>query len=398
MKRTALITAILLLTGFTTAQTSSNIDIEVKNTEPTPLQTSEYADVWLEVTNTGGTTAEDVELRFQENYPFLVVRGDRSNWSIGELVPGEEYQVHLEARVDGNAVQGSNTLNFEVRQRDISFTEEVPVEVRSDRNVLAVEDVEFPEKAAPGSSNSMQLTLTNLADSQLKNIQVGLDLSGNLPMATSESSRKNIVSVAPDESRTVNYTLNIDESAENSVYKLPVNIDFENEAGTEFNQATTTGVNVGGRPELEAALNTDATLTDGSTEEVTFRLVNRGHGSADFVSMQLEETDNVQVIGSDEVYIGSMDSDDYQTASFRINVDAETESVTVDTLDMPIALEYTDSEGEQSETQTVQTELYTQQELQQYGLASSGSTVPIVVVVLLAVGGGLYYWRRRKKE
>jgi LPXTG-motif cell wall-anchored protein len=114
--------------------------------------------------------------------------------------------------------------------------------------------------------------------------------------------------------------------------------------------------------------------------------------------MQLEETDNVQVIGSDEVYIGSMDSDDYQTASFRINVDADTESVTVDTLDMPIALEYTDSGGEQSETQTVQTELYTQQELQQYGLASGGSIVPLVVVVLLAVGGGLYYWRRRKKE
>jgi len=398
MKRTALITAILLLTGFTAAQTSSQIEIDVKNTEPTPLQTSEYADIWLEVKNVGDADAENVEVRFTENYPFSVVRGDRKNWSIGELIPGEEYQIHLEARVDSNAVQSNDSLDFWVQQGGFGSTEKVPVEVRSDRNVLEVQSVDFPDKAAPGSTNQMQLGLNNPTSGQLKNIQISLDLSEDLPMATSESSTKNIVNIEAGESESINYTLNIDESAENSVYKLPIDIEFENEAGTQFNQATTTGVNVGGEPSLEPALNTDTTLKDGSTEELTFRLVNRGHGSADFVSMQLEETDNIEVIGSDEVYIGSMDSDDFQTASFRVNVNAETESVDIDTLEMPVKLEYTDSEGEQSETQTLEAQLYTQQELQQYGIASGSNIIPVIVVVVLLAAGGIYYWRRKKKK
>jgi len=398
MKRLTILTTILLFTTFTAAQTSSQIQIDLKETEPTPLQTSEYADIWLEVKNVGDADANNVEVRFTENYPFSVVRGDRKNWSIGELIPGEEYQIHLETRVDSNAVQSNDTLNFEVESGDFTFTEKVPVEVRSDRNVLEVESVEFPEKAAPGSSNQMQLTLNNPTSGQLKNIQLSLDLSEELPMATSQSSTKNIVNIEPEKSQTVNYTLNIDESAENGVYKLPISISFENEAGTQFEQSTTTGINVGGQPRLEAALNTDTTLSDGATEEITFRLVNRGHGSADFVSMKLNESRTIDVVGNDEVYIGSMDSDDFQTASFRVNVNAETESLDIDTLELPVILEYTDSEGQQTEKQTVETDLYSQQELQQYGLASSGSIIPIVVVLLLVAGGGIYYWRRKRKE
>lgn len=386
-----------MFVSFTAAQSSSNTQIELKNTEPTPLQTSEYADIWLEVRNTGNTEAKNIDIQFKENYPFKVDGDNRKNWTIPEIVPGDTYQLHLQTRVDNNAVQGNNTLNFDVKTPRLTYEEKVPVEVRSDQNVLSIMDIDFPQKAAPGSTNQMQIKMKNLASGQIKNIQVGLDItSEDLPMATSESSQKNIANIEAGETEKINYTLNIDESAENGVYKLPINKDFENEAGTAFEQSTTTGVSIGGEPRLEAALNTDKTLKDGSTEELTFRLVNRGHGSADFVSMSLEETDNIEVIGSKEVYIGSMDSDDFQTASFKINVDAETESTSVRKIEMPVKLEYTDSQGKQTETQTVQSELYTEQQLQEYGLDSNDNLIPIAVIGLVVVIGGLYYWRRKR--
>jgi hypothetical protein len=398
MKKLALITAITLFTAFTAAQTSTDIDINLKNTEPTPLQTSEYADVWLEVTNTGNTEADNVDIQFLENYPYSVDRGEKQNWSIGTLKQGEEYQLHLQTKVDENAVQGGNPLKFRVETPGVSFTENVPVEVRSDRNVLAVENIRFPEKAAPGTSNEMALKLENLADSQLKNIEVGLDVSQDtLPFATADSSTKNIEAVEPGDSVWVNYTLNVDESAENSVYKLPVSIGFENEAGTEFTQSTTTGVNVGGRPDLEVGLSTEDAITEG-TREITLRLVNQGHGSADFVSLELKENENIEVIGSNNVYIGSMDADDFQTASFRVHVSAEQESVNIDQIEMPVKLEYTDQDGEQIENQAVSAELYTQQDLQKYGLSSGGSLLVPGIVLLLVIGGGVYYWRKRQKE
>lgn len=398
MKHLTLLTALLLFTTFTAAQTSSNIDIELKNTEPTPLQTSEYADVWLEVRNTGSSEADNLEISFNENYPFSVERGDRKNWSIPELIPGDTYQLHLQTRVDNNAVQGNNTLNFDVETPGVGFEEKVPVEVRSDRNVLSVSQIEFPEKTAPGSTNQMQLELENLASGQLKNIQVSLDTSSeNLPLATSGSSQKNLASIDAGDTETLNYSLSIDESAENSVYKLPIQISFENEAGTSFEQQTTTGINVGGEPRLDVGLNTEDAITEG-TRELTFRLVNKGHGSADFVSMELQENDNVEVIGSNDVYIGSMDADDFQTASFRVHISAEQESVIVNEIELPVELSYSDQSGDQVETQDVTTELYTQQDLQRYGLTSGGSILPIVMIALLVIGGGVYYWRRRRRE
>lgn len=398
MKRLTLLTVLVLFTSFTAAQTSSNIDIELKNSEPTPLQTSEYADIWLEVRNTGSSEAENLNIQFNENYPFSVERGDRKNWSIPELIPGDTYQLHLQTRVDNNAVQGNNTLNFDVETPRMSFEEKVPVEVRSDRNVLSVQQIEFPEKAAPGSTNQMQLRLENLASGQLKNIQVSLDTSSeNLPMATAGSSQKNIASIDSGSVETLNYSLSIDESAENGVYKLPIQINFENEAGTSFEQQTTTGINVGGEPQLDVGLNTEDAVTEG-TRELTFRLVNKGHGSADFVSMELQENDNVEVIGSNDVYIGSMDADDFQTASFRVHVSAEQESVNVNEIEFPVELSYTDQNGDRVETQNAQAELYSQDDLQRYGLSSGSSILPIAVIAILIIGGGIYYWRRRRKE
>ncbi|QGA79938.1 COG1361 S-layer family protein [Candidatus Nanohalobium constans] len=397
MKQLALITTLLLFLSFTAAQTSSNIQIDLKKTEPVPLQTSEYADIWLEVTNEGTANADNIELTFEENYPFSVERGDKTNWTIGEIIPGEEYQLHLQTRVDRNALQGNNTLKFRVETGDMSYTKEVPVEVRSDRNVLSIEEVNFPDKAAPGTRQQMQLKLRNLADSQLKNIQTGLDLSGDIPMATSGASDKNLVSIEAGQTQTINYTLNIDESAENSVYKLPIDISFENEAGTEFEQSTTTGINVGGKPDLKVALDTEDSLTEGR-KELNFRLVNKGHGSADFVSMELQETDNIEVIGSNDEYIGSMDSDDFQTASFQTHIEAETESINVDQLELPVTLEYNDQDGKQTSTQNIAAEFYTKEEAKKYGLTSSGSPLPLIIVAVLLIGGGIYYWRRKRKE
>ncbi len=391
MKRTALITALMLFVALGASQTSSNIDINLKNTEPTPLQTSEYADVWLEVENTGSAEAQDFEVEFREKYPFAT--DDRKNWSISSLEPGETYQIHLQARVDGNAVQGENQLEFMVERTDFSYIEKVPVEVRSDRNVLAVEQIDFPENVAPGSSSEMSLKLRNLADSQLKNIEVSLD-STDLPFATSDASTKNLESISSD-AVWLNYSLNVDEGAENGVYKLPIDVSFENEAGTEFTQETTTGVTVGGTPDLEVGLNTEEALTDG-TREITLRLVNQGHGSADFVSLQLRENDQVEVIGSNDVYIGSMDPDDFQTASFQVNIDSDQESVDAP-LQLPVEVTYTDREGEQSEVQDVEAEVYSQQELRQYGLGGGNNLLPVAVVALVLVVGGVVYWRRKRK-
>ena len=394
MKKTILIMALMLLTFNVAAQQTQNVNVELKKTEPVPLQSSEYADIWLEVTNDGTTAARNVDVTFAENYPFTVDPDEQTSWNINELTPGEEYQIHLQTRVDENAVQGDNTLNFNVRYSGTTIQQKVPVEVRSDNNILSVENIEFPETIAPGNRGEMSITLRNLADAQLKNIEVDLDLSSNnLPFATSKSSTKNIESIDSGQNDTVSFMINVDESAENGVYRLPIDLSYENEAGTGFEQSTTSGVVIGGRPSLEVGVNNENQITAGSTETVTLRVVNRGYGSANFVQMSMDSTDDFQILSPSTVYLGDMDSDDFQTAEYRIHVDQNASD-----LSLPIQLSYSDRDGEQVEEQQVEMQIYTQQELQQLGLTPGGSMVPLAVGAVIVLAIVFYLWRRRRKK
>lgn len=389
-KHVLILTAVLLFGGLSSAA-SVQMQINKTNMEPAPLQTSEYGDVWLEVTNDGDTEADNVEVTFNENYPFSVDPGDKTSWDVGNLIPGETYQIHLELKVDENAVQGANQLKFTTSASpDIQIEQKVPVEVRSDNNILAVQDVNLSEKVAPGSSERMELTLQNMADSYLKNVEVKLDLSDSIPLATQDSAVKNLEKISPGNRSKVAFNLQVDESAENGVIRLPIQITYENEAGTEFTQDTSTAVVVGGKPQLEVGINSEGQLAPGSTHKVTLRVVNRGYGSAEFTELRLEGGQNYEVVSSNSVYLGEMDADDYQTAEFDLYIEKGAESLSI-----PVELDYR-SERSQKQTETLEPRLYTQSELKKYGLAGGGSPVVIGAVLVLILAGGIYYWRRRK--
>ena len=255
--------------------------------------------------------------------------------------------------------------------------------------MLSVSDVEFPENVAPGASESMDLRLENLADGQIKNIEVKMDLS-EVPIASSGTTSQAVTAIEKSSTESVSFNLNIGETAENGVYKIPITVSYENEAGTEFTRETTVGVVVGGESDLQAGLNgVETELTPGATGTVTFRLVNRGRGSADFVKLNLEDTESFEVLSPNSVYLGDMDSDDYQTADFQIHVSSDAENVSA-----PVEVSYKDIDGERTSTQMVEVPVYTQNQLEKYGMASGGSSLPLVVVVIL-IAGGVYYWRKR---
>lgn len=383
--------ALVILSAASAAQgVSRKLDVELKKTEPVPLQASEYADVWLEVTNTGGATIDSATLQFRETYPFSVDPGERKSWDLGTLVPGEEYQVHLQVKVDENAVQGKNRLKFYTSTGgDTLIGHEVPVEVRSDNNILSVEKVYMPGTVSPGSGVPVNLTLRNMAGAQLKNIEVALELD-KLPFATAGSATRNIEKMEPGALRNASFRLEVDGSAENSVYRLPVTLDYENEAGTSFTQETSTGVVVGGRPELEVGINSERPLTPGQNT-LTLRVVNRGYGSADFVQLSVEDGKNYEITTPNEVYLGEMDPDDYQTADFEVFVQKDAEELSI-----PVELSYR-TRDRVTENRTLHPELYTGKELQKYGLGGGKSPVLYIVVLVIVAAASYYYWRKRKK-
>lgn len=380
---------LIAFSGLTIAQgTSTNLETDVKYTEPVPLQAGEYADIWIRITNEGDAEASNPTFEIVNEFPFQA--SGKKQWSLGELQPGESYDIRAQVKVNENAVFGNNSLRVRTSSNNETFvTQSIPFEVRTDDRSLVVSDLSFPERVEPGSSSEMNITLENQANSNFRNIDVSLNVD-ELPIAPQETSRKRISSVGPEESETASFTLNVDQDAENQLYQMPIEITYQNQAGQEFTTTQTTGVSVGGYPNIDVAID-ESDIRSAGRGTVTLRILNRGEGQARFAEVGLEESDQYEILSQDSIYLGTMIADDYQTAEFELYVEDG------ETLELPVTVDYRTGEGDQTESFTIERELYSSSELQRYTGGNGGlPVIPIVAVIVLA--GGVYYWRKRRKE
>lgn len=386
-----ILTAFLLIfSGISAAQGSqTDLNMQILEHEPAPLQSGEYADFWVRVTNEGSNDARDVEVEAVDNFPFHT--DDRqTNWEIGELKTGQSYLLHAQFRVNENAVFGNNTIKFRKTSgnRDVWITEKFHRQVRTDDRSLVVRDLEFPQRVAPGSTSEMSLELQNSANSNFKNIDVNLDTS-DIPVATEETSRKRLSSLGPGETSSVNFTLDIDGDADLELYNLPITIDYQDQAGNEHSMEESTGVNVGGYPNIDVAIE-ESDIRKAGRGSVTFRIVNKGEGRARFTEMELKESDQYEILSEDSAYIGTMITDDFQTAEFDLYVKEGEE------LELPVELSYSDGRGDHVEEYDIQRNLYSSSEMRRYGMTGSNTVWILAVFILVAAGAGAYYWRKRR--
>ncbi len=390
MKRLATITAlIIMLSGLTAANPS--IQIQKMSTEPAPLKIGQYADVRFKVTNTGTEDAENVSIQFNENYPFSVDPDNEKTWRITSLETGDSYEFRAQIRVDPNALQGSEQLEFTSSTSETtSRTHLLPVQVKADDDGLIVNNVEFPEKVVSGTSRTMTFTLENTANAYFRNIELSLNPSAQTPIVTSGTSGKRVNAIAPGEQKNLTFDLNIGQSAENGVYSIPVGLKYENEAGATLRKQETTGIVVGGEPNIELGVNNDGSIAAGSKGTLTLRFVNRGEGTAKFVKVQAEEAEKYQILSGKSIYLGDMNPDDYQTAEFEIYANE-----TADSVDVPVEITYQENGEERTLTQQASVNILTPQERQLYQTSGGGSILPIAAAIIL-IAGGIIYWRRRK--
>lgn len=393
MKRlTTALTLLILFSGFAAATNHNDPDIEVQKmtAEPSPLKIGQYAEVRFKVTNTLDEDFENVSVRFNDEYPFSVDPDNRKEWGIAKLESGDSYEFRMQIRVDANAVQREDNLKIEVETDDSTYNKRLPVELKADDDGLLINEVSFPEDVASGTSNRMNVTIENTANAHFRNIDLSLNPSAQTPVVVSGTSTRRISSIAPDQTETLSYQLNVDESAENGVYSMPIQMNYENEGGASLTQSATTGIVVGGSPQVEVGLSDDGEINAGETGAVNFRFVNRGEGTAKFVKVEVQESEDYTIRTGKSVYLGDMSSDDYQTAETTVYTEEGTDSIT-----MPVQVTYQENGQEQTFTEDVEVNVLTAEERQLYSTSSSTPVIPIVAVLFIAAGA-VYYWRKRR--
>jgi hypothetical protein len=387
-----------------TQRPASSYDIVVTliNQEPDPAESGRFVDVRFKFDNNGSDEARNVEVEILPEYPFSLNPGRDSVSSIGTLQTRQEGDVGVivkyRLRVDKDAVDGENELKIRYRIDKGVWVqpEEFFVAVQTHDAILAVESIYVDKKTLePGTSNTVKAKLSNQADSILKDVRVRLELGGLPFVPLGSTNEKNIYKIDPKGSYEFSFNLLADPEAESGAYQVPITITYLDDLGKGYFVNSTMGLIIGAKPDLSITLDDSEIYQKGSSGDVVVKVVNKGVIGIKFTNMKLIATDDYRTLSADEVYLGNIDSDDFETAEFKLFV----EKYNKESVRLPLVLEYKDANNNNYKDQiNLELSLYSASEAKKFGLEEGDGFVGTLIVIIIVVGGVYYYRKRIRKK
>lgn len=394
-----LFVVLMALVSFCGAEDAPVLKTSLLRYDPTPAEPGNYATVYIQIENTGGTETKNARIEFQDSYPFSI--DEERIKDIGILSSGQTYVTNFRVRIDQNAIEGENEIKFVITD-DYNlnvFTEKV-----FNINILTQDaDVSFekitltPNELNPGQKGKITINLKNNADSFLKDISIQLILQSlvgasvvDLPFAIEDSvSEKTIDILQSSQTHIVEYDLIAYPGVESGIYKIPVVLKFYDSTGQDYTKNDFITVIVNPKIDVYMVLERSDLSKEAKSGEVVIRIVNKGFGKIKSANLIFEENDDISIVTPyNQIYIGNIDSDDYETAEINIKANS-------DTINIPVKLDFKDALNKDHEIkENLTLKIYSQKELGQ----SSGNTFWYVLLFIVIIAAGFWYFKRKKHK
>jgi len=400
----------------TTTWDRNNVSSYITNQEPDPAEPGSYVDVRFKVENVGGSIAKNVIFQLLPSYPFSIEPGDSTMRVIGDIhtdqVGENALILFYRLRVDPGAIEGDNEIRLMYSlDGGSSWTMPKPFQIRVQPHdlVLAVDSVASePAVIKPGEIARVSVKLKNLADAEIKNIRVNLELLRPVQTAATlsyielpfspvgSSNEKTIARLDSGHTAIVEFELSADATATAGVHKIPMLISYQDKLGKNYSITQITSLEVGEQPDLVVSLDESEFHQKNQLGDISVKFVNKGSSQVRFVYATLKESDSYTLVSSSDVYIGNIDSDDYNTASFKMYIKDGKGSIS-----LPLHVDYRDSRNNiYSKDVNLTLPIYTQDEINKLGLQTKSNSWMFLFLIVIAVAGFFIYrrWRKHKKK
>ncbi|MBI3334468.1 hypothetical protein HYZ97_03190 [Candidatus Pacearchaeota archaeon] len=246
----------------------------------------------------------------------------------------------------------------------------------------------------PGSEGDIFLDVENTFNFDLnEGISVSINTAG-LPFIPVGASEKSTEELDEGDEETFRFTIKASNTAESGDYQIPYTIKYFTN-NTEKTKTGFVGVTIFAQPELSYSIETENPVL-AQQGKINFKVVNSGFSDARFVSVKVFP-DGFTLLSESNIYIGSVDSDDFETASYDVVFDKQDS-------DFIAQVEYTDFNNKKITKQiTLPVQVYTKEEALELGLIKR-SNVPlyigivILIIVILLIYRAIAKRRRLKRS
>jgi len=403
----ALMALFALLFGMPMASASLlnafDIKVTMVNQEPDPTNPGNYVDVRFKIENIGYSEAQNVKLEIMPRFPFSLEPGISAVKDIGTLqsrqIDDKAVIVKYRLLVDKNAVEGDNEIKVRYKVNDYGYVELDPflISIMTPDAIISVDSISSdPQMIKPGSDAKLLIKLTNIADSLLKDVKVNLDLT-DVPLVPSGSTNELIIKqMDAGETKNFQFTLAAKPNADSAIYTIPMVISYKDNLGNPYTINNMISAKIGDTPDLIINLESTDIFKSDMKGTVSVQFVNKGVTGVKFVFVKLNPSDRYEIIGLDEAYVGNINSDDYETADFKIYV--KPSNVGQD-ITLPISIEYKDANNNVYKVEKeLKIRVFSDDEAKKMGLMTKDGTLGIIITLVIIVAGVFIYLRWRKKS
>lgn len=387
---------------------SPRIDVDLASQDPDPVEPGKIVEISFKLDNKG-KLANDVIFEVMPAFPFSILPGESAVKDIGTLGTAQDTDrsvfVKYKLKVDQSAVDGNQEFKVRYKSDDSeSWTtiDNITITVQSKEAILSVEKfAAVPETVAPGSKTRLAVSLKNHANSLLKDIKLTLDLgkSGDeeTPFAPVGSTNEKVIPfIDAQAASAIEFNLIADPDAKSKVYKVPLKLQYSDVLNKNYSKTLTLALVVGVEPDISVYVDATSVYTAGKTGDISIKIVNKGLSDLKFLNVKLDKSEKYKVLSPYEVYIGNIDSDDYETADFKLSIEKTRDKKLL----LPLAIEYKDANNQEyTKNMNIELPLYTKSEAKKLGLTEGNGTGTIfAVIILLAAGLFAYrFWKKRRK-
>jgi hypothetical protein len=176
---------------------------------------------------------------------------------------------------------------------------------------------------------------------------------------------------------------------------VPYTLTYSDSSGADFIKEGIVGFLVESEPEVTINIDKTDIYQAGAKGKVEIKIVNKGFSDIKFLDIKLLEGGNYQLLSNPEVYIGKLDSDDYETAEYTLMVDKDAG----DKITLPLKIDYRDANGHLfSQQMPLELPLFSGAELKQRTDGKSSPIGLLVIIAILAIAGIVIYRKVKKNK
>lgn len=385
--KTRILTILLLLAGLSFAL--PNLKISTLSAPSTVSPGASFT-VQVQVLNTADE-ASNVLIYPEIKPPFSIKEGTSNSTIIGRLSQGASSTTDFSITIDQNARSDTYTLKIFAEISGNTGTSrvyaDIPITVKG-TPLLEMTDAQVPA-VLPGDSSKINITLKNIGTGNAKNIRVSLLSNATSEIAPIENSVQYIESIQPGETSEVPLAFSVQGSAIAKNYPVPIEIKYQDDENTEQTALIRyVGVKVKSNVQLRTYVSGySGDLAENTKGTFTVTVANTGPSDAQFLFMKVLSEEK---ISPKEVYIGTLDSEKYDTVDFDITPSRP------GNIPIKVQLSYKDQyNSENTIEETLQVDVMT---FEAYSKANKTSPIGTYAIAVLAILAIFYFIRRKHKK